>query len=639
MTVSSETARVSYVGSGTTGPLAIPFYFLANADLKVIRQTIADGVETTLVLTTDYTLTGAGVAAGGSLTLAAALSSSYRLIIIRDPAVTQGTDYGEGDVFPAETHETAIDRLTMICQRLVDKFRRAIKAPDGESGDIALSAVNWAARANKYFAFDSSGNPTTIAGTSETVTALRRFDSIALMKAATPAADGEVVFVTNYYEDIAGGGGHIEWLAGSTATIDNGTIIAADAGGTGRWHALGMHLFVDLARFGAKGDGTTVDTTAFTNAAATGKPVRGPYGTYVVDAPVTFNSNLHLEGGDTGQSLIKLTGTGQLLTGDSDVRFTGGFRIQTTVNNKTMVKVAHSRWYGDFSLDGESGATGLTGIEFVTGTGLYHCAFLPAEVRDIAVPIRITGANSFNNNQIGADYSWWYGATDFIRNESTLIFGVNKIKGYFEGGTNLFTAPAGSSPVRDNIFDVWLDAVTQAVNTAVTIAHNHWPQTPPEAFVTSGAGVVGAQSFVEKIKVRAFLNTTDQTIADNTDVKIAWNAETFDPDSAMTLSPNHRFEALRAMKVLVISQADISGNLANADRVNLHIYKNGAVHSSAKEYVAGGTNGARPRVMDILDLAEGDYLEIFAFANEAAGANSHTVSAGTAVTYFSVTEL
>lgn len=403
-----------------------------------------------------------------------------------------------------------------------------------------------------------------------------------------------------------------------------------------------MDLWVDLKRFGAKGDGSTADTTAFTNAAATGKPVRGPYGSYVVDAAVTFNANLHLEGADTSQSEILLTSTGQLLTGDTDVRFTGGFRVKTSVNSKTMVKVSHSRFYGDFALDGEGGATGLTGIEFVTGSGLYHCAYLPSEVRDIAVPIRVTGTNAFNNNQLGADYSWWYSATDFVRWEGTggsAIFGVNKVKGYFESGTNFFTAAASAGTVRDNVFDVWLDAVTQAVNTAVTIAHNHWPQTPPEQFVTTGAGTVQAQSFVEKIKFRAYLSTTDQTIADQTNVKIEWNAETFDTDNTFTLSPNYRFTAPRAMKLLVTAQADISGNLANADRCLLLIYKNGSVHTEAKEYVAGGTNGARVRVTDIIDLAEDSYVEIFVFANETAGANSHTVSAGETLTFFSGTEL
>ena len=93
MTIASETNRIAYTGAGTTGPFSIPFYFLANADLKVVKTTIATGAETVLTLTTDYTLTGAGEPSGGALTLIASIPSSYKLTIIRDPDLLQGTDY------------------------------------------------------------------------------------------------------------------------------------------------------------------------------------------------------------------------------------------------------------------------------------------------------------------------------------------------------------------------------------------------------------------------------------------------------------------------------------------------------------------------------------------------------------------
>ena len=71
MTIETTTNRISYTGSGTTGPFSFPYYFLADGDLTVIKTTIADGAESTLTLTTDYTVSGAGEAAGGSVTLVA----------------------------------------------------------------------------------------------------------------------------------------------------------------------------------------------------------------------------------------------------------------------------------------------------------------------------------------------------------------------------------------------------------------------------------------------------------------------------------------------------------------------------------------------------------------------------------------
>jgi len=158
MTVSSSTNRVAYTGAGTTGPFTITFYFLENDDLLVLKETIATGVFTTLALTTDYTLTGAADPAGGELTLVATLSASYRLHIIRNPDLQQGTDYGEGDKFPAASHEQALDKLTMQMQRVYDFLNRALKAPDTNSTDMVLSGADWAARASQFLAFDASGN-------------------------------------------------------------------------------------------------------------------------------------------------------------------------------------------------------------------------------------------------------------------------------------------------------------------------------------------------------------------------------------------------------------------------------------------------------------------------------------------------
>lgn len=152
MTVPSITSRVTYAGDGGSVAFPVSFYFLANADLVVLLVD-ADGISTTQVLNTDYTLTGAGVEAGGTVTMLTAPPSGYTLIIYRDPAVTQLTDYAPNDPFPAETHERALDRLTMISQRNRELVTRAIRLSDsdtsGASTDLpvptARRALIWAA--------------------------------------------------------------------------------------------------------------------------------------------------------------------------------------------------------------------------------------------------------------------------------------------------------------------------------------------------------------------------------------------------------------------------------------------------------------------------------------------------------------
>jgi hypothetical protein len=131
MTLSTTVNRTRTQGNGVTVTFHFPYYFLADGDLVVI-YTDANGLETTLVQDTDYTVAGAGVISGGSITLigtyaASPPAASTFITISRDPDITQETDYTENDPFAAETHEQALDRLTMICQALKEVLDRSLR--------------------------------------------------------------------------------------------------------------------------------------------------------------------------------------------------------------------------------------------------------------------------------------------------------------------------------------------------------------------------------------------------------------------------------------------------------------------------------------------------------------------------------
>jgi hypothetical protein len=112
MTVSTSVSKAGpYAGSGTTGPFTVTFRFLENSHLRVIRTGI-NGLNADLALTTDYTVTGAG-AATGTVTLVLPLLVGEVLTIIRNVPATQEADYVAGDAFPAESHEQALDKLTL----------------------------------------------------------------------------------------------------------------------------------------------------------------------------------------------------------------------------------------------------------------------------------------------------------------------------------------------------------------------------------------------------------------------------------------------------------------------------------------------------------------------------------------------
>lgn len=139
MTVSTTTSRVSYSGNGLTDEFSVPFLFLDNSHLVVILVVDSTGVETTQTITTHYTVTGAGNDAGGTLTMVTAPTSGETLVILRDTTIDQETDYQANDTFPAETHETALDKLTLISQELDTELSRTLKLSEGDtSTDLSL---------------------------------------------------------------------------------------------------------------------------------------------------------------------------------------------------------------------------------------------------------------------------------------------------------------------------------------------------------------------------------------------------------------------------------------------------------------------------------------------------------------------
>ncbi|MGE5537336.1 MAG: hypothetical protein ACM30I_01870 [Gemmatimonas sp.] len=159
MTISTTTTRVAYEGDGVTTAFAVPFPFFAAAELEVIDRTESSGAETTLALGIDYTVTG-GQGGTGTVSATAAPPAGSQWVIRRKTAKTQTTDYAPNDPFPAETHEKALDRLTMIAQELGEAADRAVKFPKTDAATLSATLPPSVDRATKVLAFDASGAPT-----------------------------------------------------------------------------------------------------------------------------------------------------------------------------------------------------------------------------------------------------------------------------------------------------------------------------------------------------------------------------------------------------------------------------------------------------------------------------------------------
>lgn len=122
MTISSTVTKVNYNGNGSAVSFAVTFKYLLRSDIVVTLIVDATGVETVQILNTDYTLTAP--ADTGTVVMTVAPASGETLVIERIVPFTQTTNYVENDSFPAESHEEALDKATMLVQQvqsLVDR--------------------------------------------------------------------------------------------------------------------------------------------------------------------------------------------------------------------------------------------------------------------------------------------------------------------------------------------------------------------------------------------------------------------------------------------------------------------------------------------------------------------------------------
>lgn len=170
MTVSSTVNQTSYAGNGVTTGFAVPFYFLENAHLRVTLIDNATSVGIVQTLNVNYTVTGAGNQAGGTLTMTVAPPNGKTLLIVRVVPATQDTDYVSNDPFPAETHERALDKLTMICQQTTTEVGKALRVQDYDPDPARLPGA--AQRANLLLSFNSNGDPVVVAPVSGSATDL-----------------------------------------------------------------------------------------------------------------------------------------------------------------------------------------------------------------------------------------------------------------------------------------------------------------------------------------------------------------------------------------------------------------------------------------------------------------------------------
>ena len=135
MTLSTTENNHQFVGNNVTLIFSWTYKTLSVADIEVYLDGVLQIADFTLELNEEQDTTP-----GGDLTfLVLPPATGVNVNIVRNVPLTQLVDYQPFDAFPAETHEAALDRLTMQTQQLQELLDRVtIPPPDAEPGSALV---------------------------------------------------------------------------------------------------------------------------------------------------------------------------------------------------------------------------------------------------------------------------------------------------------------------------------------------------------------------------------------------------------------------------------------------------------------------------------------------------------------------
>jgi len=331
MTISSTTRIAGpFVGNGTASAFPVAFKVFTAGDIDVVRLNTSTGVETTLVLTTDYTVTlniDQDSNPGGTVTLVAGpLATGFTLTITSDIANLQPTDLTNQGGFYPEVITDSFDRATIQIQQMSGDVSRAIKAPisDG-SPNMELPAAS--VRANTFLGFDSSGTLTVqTAGTGTPTSITRQVFSgtgsqtvFTLASDPTNAGNSAQVFIGGVYQQR-----NTYSILGTTLTFNQ-----APVAGTNNIEFVNF-----LIGSGSNGVGI-VTLTGDVTGSGTGTVPATVAANAVTFAKMQQIATDHLLGRDTAS-----TGNVETLTVGGGIEFTGSGGIQTSAFTGNVTKSA-----------------------------------------------------------------------------------------------------------------------------------------------------------------------------------------------------------------------------------------------------------------------------------------------------------
>lgn len=395
MTISTTSSSVTNVGNGSTTVWNFSFVADQASDLEVL-YTDSSGNVTTLnpsvySITINTTPVGELWGIGGTVTYplsGSPISAGTTLTINRIVPYTQDISIGNQGAFYPQAVEQGLDVLELQIQQIENKSDRDVRAPVTDLNP-QMELPTAIIRANQYLSFDSSGNVTVTAVAPPSgsipivVTA-----TVATLKAIVQAdlLPNILYFVEGYTTANDGGEGFFTVTTSSPGADNGGTIIWSNTSG---YYFIRVYLgqTIDPKMFGAKGDGSTNDSTAIQAVSnllsTTGGAQYFTYSTrYNFSTGQTIPGAVYWKGDGKYGTPIRYTGASTAITAQGSANFKqlgiSDLYLQMSTNN--AVGIDASTFQDAIIKDviiarSAGGVTGLVGIKANVTNLNWECFF------------------------------------------------------------------------------------------------------------------------------------------------------------------------------------------------------------------------------------------------------------------------
>jgi hypothetical protein len=156
ITISDTEPRVQYTATAGQTSFSVPFEFFTNADIKVFNGTTELTYNASPSTASQYSVSGAGVSGGGSISLGGSGATlNDTITIYRDLAISRSTDFPTSGAFQISSLNDELDKIIAMCQQLERDLKFSPRAAATTANTFDITFPNLAA--NKVLSVNSAG--------------------------------------------------------------------------------------------------------------------------------------------------------------------------------------------------------------------------------------------------------------------------------------------------------------------------------------------------------------------------------------------------------------------------------------------------------------------------------------------------